>query len=120
MSVEQGEVYWADLNPATGREQRGRRPVLVVSRNEVNRLPLTVLVMAGSGAEHYATQKRFPTDIWVGAQESGLPKDTVFLGLQLRSLDRSRLTGPLGKLPAHRLPEVWDAIRYVMGDDRAG
>ncbi len=65
MSVEQGEVYWADLNPATGRE---------VSRNEVNRLPLTVLVMAGSGAEHYAAQKPFPTDIWVGAHESGLPK----------------------------------------------
>jgi len=117
--ILQGDIYWADLSPTTGREQRGRRPVLIVSRNEINRMPLTILVMVGTGAEHFGPRDHFPTDIWVSATDSGLPKDTVFLGVQMRSLDRARLVSPIGRLSQQRLPEVWDAVRFVMGDDRA-
>ena len=117
MAVRQGEIWWADLDPTKGREQRGRRPVLVLSRDSVNRLPLTVLVMIGSGAEHYHRAQPFPTDIWVTAIESGLPKDTVFLGLQIRSLDPSRLTALAGRLPSNRIPEISSTIRYLIGDD---
>lgn len=114
--VEQGDIYWADLDPTQGHEQRGRRPVLVLSRNEINRLPLTLLVMVGTGAER--VPEPFATDLLVTAEESGLPKATVFLGLQIRSLDPGRLGERLGRLPLTRMPEVWQRVRYVMGDDR--
>lgn len=117
MAVKQGEIWWADLDPTRGREQRGHRPVLVLTRDSINRLPLTVLVMIGSGAEHYQRGQAFPTDIWVSAAESGLPKDTVFLGLQIRVLDPSRLTTLAGRLPASRLAEIFGTIRYLIGDD---
>ena len=113
---EQGDIYWADLNPVQGHEQKGRRPVLVLSRNEINRLPLTLLVMVGTGAEH--VPDAFASDLRVTAEESGLPKDTIFLGLQIRSLDAGRLGSRIGRLPEDRLPEAWDRVRYVMGDDR--
>ena len=116
-SILQGEIYWADLDPVKGREQRGRRPVLVVTRDGINRLPLTVLVMVGSGAEHFHGREPYPSDLWVTAAESGLPKDTVFLGLQLRSIDPSRLSTRLGRLPSARLPEIWRLMRYLIGDD---
>lgn len=38
--ISRGQVYMVDLNPAKGREQRGRRPVLVVSADAINRQPL--------------------------------------------------------------------------------
>lgn len=114
--ARQGDIHWADLDPVQGREQRGRRPVLVISRNELNGLPLTLLVLVGTGAER--VPGRFASDILVTAEESGLPKDTVFMGLQMRSLDPGRLGGRMGRLPESRLPEVWDRIRFVMGDDR--
>ena len=31
--ILRGEIRWADLNPVRGREQAGRRPVLVVSHS---------------------------------------------------------------------------------------
>lgn len=31
--IERGEIYFVDLNPTKGREQSGRRPVLVLSVN---------------------------------------------------------------------------------------
>lgn len=116
MIVQQGEIYWADLDPVQGREQRGRRPALVVSRNEINRLPLTVLIMIGTGAER--VQRRYATDLWVTKDESGLPKDTVFMGLQIRSVDLGRLTERAGIFPKTRLPEMWEVMRYIVGDDR--
>ncbi len=114
--IEQGDIFWADLDPVQGREQRGRRPVLVLSRNEINRLPLTVMVLVGTGAEH--VPERFATDLLVTPEESGLPKATVFMALQVRSLDPRRLGERIGRLAPDRLPEAWQCLRYLMGDDR--
>ncbi|MES2946743.1 MAG: type II toxin-antitoxin system PemK/MazF family toxin [Pseudomonadota bacterium] len=41
--ASRGEVWFANLNPAAGREQQGARPVLVVSEKEFNRLGLCVV-----------------------------------------------------------------------------
>jgi len=30
MAIQRGEIHFVDLNPAQGREQAGRRPVLVL------------------------------------------------------------------------------------------
>ena len=38
--ILRGEIRWADLNPARGREQAGRRPVLILSQDETRRLLL--------------------------------------------------------------------------------
>lgn len=118
MAVRQGEIYWVDLQPTRGREQRGRRPALVISRDSLNRLPLTVLVMIGTGAEHLEATQRYPTDLWVTATESGLPKDTVFLGLQLRSIDPSRFGEKAGQIARGRLSEVFEIVRYLIGEDQ--
>jgi mRNA interferase MazF len=40
MPIQRGEVYYLDLNPVKGREQAGTRPVLVLSINPINTLPL--------------------------------------------------------------------------------
>src|SRR5438552_6289712 len=92
MAVQRGEIYFVNLNPVQGREQAGRRPVLVISADAINRLPLVVTVVVGTSGENvthdYSTNVRVPT------AESGLPMETVFLCFQLRSLDPSRLAGP--------------------------
>ena len=37
--MKRGEVYWADLAPRSGSEQRGRRPVVVISHDAFNQTP---------------------------------------------------------------------------------
>ena len=37
--MKRGEIYWADLAPRSGSEQKGRRPVLVVSHDAFNQTP---------------------------------------------------------------------------------
>ena len=45
MSLEGGQIYFVSLNPVKGREQAGERPVLILSIDAINLLPLVVTVM---------------------------------------------------------------------------
>jgi mRNA interferase MazF len=118
--ISRGQIYQVDLAPTRGREQAGRRPVLVVSADAVNRQPLVVTVVVGTDAKK--VPRNYPTNVRVTAQEAGLAKDTVFLCFQIRSLDPERFrdsrTGrpnTLGSLPAHRMAEVDQALKLTLG-----
>lgn len=48
--MERGEVWLVDLDPTAGHEQRGRRPVLIVSPtrfNAVTRVPIVLPITTG-------------------------------------------------------------------------
>jgi mRNA interferase MazF len=114
--VRRGEIYWANLNPVKGREQAGRRPVLIVSSNSINRQPLIVTVVVGTDGLHIS--RDYPTNVRVSAKQSGLPKDTIFLCFQIRSLDPARLEGekgePIGKLSPALMSQVDQSIRLTL------
>ncbi len=114
--TKRGEIYLVSLDPAKGREQAGRRPVLVVSSDTVNAQPLVVTVVAGTDSKNVS--RDYPTNIRITAAESGLPTDTVFLCFQVRSLDHARFQEPrasrMGVLPPSRMADVEDAMRRVL------
>lgn len=112
MTMRRGEVYWANLDPVQGREQSGRRPVLVISSDEINRRPLVVTVVVGTKAANI--DRDYPTNVRVLAKDSGLPLDTVFMCFQIRSLDPSRLEGPVTLLPAAIMRQIDLVIRRCL------
>jgi mRNA interferase MazF len=114
MAVQRGEIYFVDLNPVQGREQAGQRPVLVLSADAINRLPLVVTVIVGTKAEN--VPRDYPTNVRVPAAESALPMETVFLCFQPRSLDPGRFFGPpAGKISGATLEQVEVAVRRCLG-----
>ena len=114
MAVQRGEIYFVDLNPVQGREQAGHRPVLVLSADAINRLPLVVTVVVGTKGENLP--RDYPTNVRVPAAECGLPMETVFLCFQLRSLDPRRFLGPpAGKLSSAMLERVEATVRRCLG-----
>lgn len=112
MTMRRGEVYWANLDPVQGREQSGRRPVLVISSDEINRRPLVVTVVVGTKAANI--DRDYPTNVRVLAKDSGLPLDTVFMCFQIRSLDQSRLEGLAGNLSSQLMAQVDRALRRCL------
>lgn len=114
MPVQRGEIYLVNLNPVQGREQAGRRPVLVLSTDAINRLPLVVTVVVGTKGENVT--RDYPTNVRVPSAESGLPMETVFLCFQLRSLDPGRFHGPpAGRVSNPVLEQVETAVRHCLG-----
>jgi mRNA interferase MazF len=68
-----------------------------------------VTVVVGTDAAKIS--RDYPVNVRVTAAESGLPRDTVFLCFQVRSLDPARLMNPeVGGLPTLRMAEVDAAL----------
>lgn len=117
MSLERGQIYFVNLNPVKGREQAGERPVLILSIDAINRLPLVVtVVVVTKGAN---LQRNYPTNVRVAPDESGLLMETVFMGFQVRSLDATRFLGnPVGKLVSNKMQD--QSVEVVLYDREYG
>ena len=110
MTIRRGDVFFVDLDPVRGREQAGRRPVVVLSINEINQRPLVVTVVVGTKGEN--VPRNYPTNVRVPIEESGLPMETVFLGFHVRSLDTQRFsTVRAGHLSDAAMQRVEEAVR---------
>jgi mRNA interferase MazF len=117
--IERGKIYFVQLNPTQGREQSGKRPVLVISDNSINNKPLIVTVVVGTNAANITHD--YPTNVRVPAKETGLLLNTIFLCFQIRSLDPARFVDsqtkkivPAGTMPAHRMKEIETALKLVL------
>ena len=112
MLIKRGDIFYADLNPVVGSEQGGIRPVLVVQNNVGNRYSPTVVVLPLSTAKkHY-----LPTHIHIHGSEA-LPKDSVILAEQIRTIDRNRLRDYIGSLDAEMMNEINKAMKISIGVD---
>ena len=114
MIIQRGAIYFVNLNPVQGREQSGKRPVLVLSIDVINQLPLVVTIVVGTKGENIS--RDYPTNVRVSTEESGLPLETVFLCFQIRSLDTIRFPPePAGQLSKEKMNEIEAAVRYCLG-----
>ncbi len=110
--VKRGELYYADLSPVVGSEQGGVRPVLIVQNNVGNKYSPTIIAAAITSQINKA---KIPTHIELGANEVGLPKDSVVLLEQLRTLDKRRLLDKIGVLTNNKMKMVDNALLISLG-----
>jgi mRNA interferase MazF len=108
--VNKWEIFFCDLNPTQGSEQQGTRPVLVISNDIVNHiLPISTVLPLSSikpGDQIY------PTEIQLPAAMTGLPKDSVAMVQQIRTVAQQRLINKAGDLADNDLREaVKEALR---------
>jgi mRNA interferase MazF len=94
-------IYWVNLNPIKGSEQSAIRPCLVVSNNEVNEiLPITTIMPVSSIKNN---SKVYPTEVYINKQQSGLPKDSVAMIHQIRTISKDRLIKQCGEITDNKL-----------------
>lgn len=110
MKIKQGDIFWADLNPVRGSEQAGFRPVLVVQGDVLTRALPTVLI---APITTNLKAKGKLTTFFLSSKEHGIPKDSIALLFQLRTIDKSRLTKKIMALSSKDMEEVKQQISYV-------
>jgi mRNA interferase MazF len=111
--IERGDIYYADLNPVTGSEQGGTRPVLVIQNDTGNRFSPTVIVAAITSNLGKA---RLPTHIVI--EEGALSEKSVVLLEQIRTIDKTRLIKKMGRLSDEDMLRIDEAISVSMGFDK--
>ena len=110
--IRRGEIYYADLSPVVGSEQGGVRPVLILQNDIGNKYSPTVIV---SAITSQLTKAKLPTHIELSAEAYNLPKDSVALLEQIRTLDKRRLQGKITTLSPSKMREVNKAILISLG-----
>ena len=111
-NVKRGDIFYADLSPVVGSEQGGVRPVLIVQNDTGNRHSPTVIAAAITSQTGKA---RLPTHIDISARSYGLPRDSVVLLEQIRTLDKKRLREHMGRLDEEQMQRVDSAIAVSFG-----
>ena len=112
MDINRGEIYYADLSPVVGSEQGGIRPVLVVQNNVGNKYSPTVIIAAITSQ---LSKAKLPTHIELRKDKYNLPKDSVVLLEQIRTLDKRRLQEKICSLSEKEMLKVDVAIMISLG-----
>jgi mRNA interferase MazF len=94
--VNKWEIYYCNLNPTQGSEQQGVRPVLIISNDVVNHLLPVSTVLPLSSIK--PGDKIYPTEVELPAKLTGLPKDSVAMAQQIRTVSHTRLDNKAGEL----------------------
>ncbi len=110
--IKRGDIFMADLSPVVGSEQGGTRPVLVIQNDIGNRYAPTVIVCAITSQ---LSKAKIPTHIEIPKQPPFLPKDSVILMEQIRTLDKLRLKERVAKLDLGKMREVERAVCISLG-----
>ena len=108
--VLRGEIYWADLNPARGREQAGLRPVLILSHDLFNKKSETVIAMAITSQPQRAG---FPLTLELPAEM--LPRPSWVKISQIRTISVDRLGKRIAALEAGAVDQLIDGLLELIG-----
>lgn len=112
VTIKRGDIFYADLSPVVGSEQGGIRPILVIQNDVGNRFSPTIIA---SAITSQLTKAKLPTHIEVQSGQFGLPRDSVILLEQIRTLDKRRLKAKLGSLDERTMNRVDKALLISLG-----
>jgi mRNA interferase MazF len=111
VSYQAGDVLLADLNPAAGREQGGRRPALVLSGPSYNDLRNEQLIVAAITSR----QRGLPFHVPVGA-DCGLRTPSWVQSESVRAISVQRVIRQLGRARPETVTEVRNRIINFLRD----
>jgi mRNA interferase MazF len=108
--ILRGEIRWADLNPARGKEQSGQRPVLILSHDVFNERSETVIAVALTSQQQPAG---FPLSLEL--ESRGLPKKSWVKISQIRTLAIERIGNLIGRATPEELDRVIEGLNEIIG-----
>lgn len=106
-------MYRANLNPRKGSELSGIRPVIIVSRDAINRSsPVVIIVPVTDRANK---SRLYPSHVEIPKGEGGLTLDSVAVCEALRALPTSLLETPImGHLQPSTMTKINAALKSAL------
>ncbi len=110
--MKRGDVYDARLSPTEGSEQAGTRPVVIVSRDAINRYSSVIVVVPLTKASNI--KRSYPNNVPIDEGAGGLTQRSVALTGQVRAISKTRLLRFRGSLPDYVLLRIDRALRITL------
>jgi mRNA interferase MazF len=108
--MKQGEIWRADLNPVKGSEQKGIRPVLIISGNAMNdNLGIAIVCPLTTKIKNYAGCLVLQKD-----PINGLSYDSEVITFQIRTLADERFINKIGAITADQLKRIKNGLNDIL------
>ncbi len=108
--MNQGDIYIAQLDPSKGSEQKGTRPVVIISGDTMNEhFGIVICCPISSNIKRYAGcifLKKNP--------QNGLDTDSEVISFQIRSLSKQRLIKKIGSITLTQLKELQEGLHDIL------
>ena len=108
--IKRGYLFIADLDPVRGSEQGGKRPVLIL-QNDMGNVNSPTVIIAAITSQKKPCQ---PTHVYLDDIDI-LPRNSMVLLEQIRTIDKRRLREHMGHLDDQQMIAVNDAIAVSFG-----
>jgi len=115
--IAQGDVFWADIEPA-GSSPGYTRPYVVVQNDVFNNSGIRTVVTCALTTN--LRRARAPGNVLLFPGEANLPEQSVVNVPQIAAVDKRRLRERVGTLSAERVREVLRGINLLLEPRDAG
>jgi mRNA interferase MazF len=112
MVINQGDIYWVDLDEPSGSEPGYKHPHVVVQNNLFNRSQIRTVIVVALTAN--LKRANAPGNILLEKGEANLPKPSVVNVSQVFTVDKSQLDEHIGTLSSKRVREILGGIKLVI------
>ena len=112
MVINQGDIYWIELDEPEGSEPGYKHPHVIVQNNLFNCSKIkTVLVCPLTTNLKRASA---PGNVRLDKKESNLSKESVVNVSQIFTVDKTQLDEYVGTLSSQRMTEILNGINLVL------
>ncbi len=109
--MKRGDIYSANLQPRSGSEQRGKRPVIIISHDGFNQNARWHSIIIIPVSTSQAQAKRGLTAILLPQGIGGLKQESVALCHQITTLDRAKLDEKIGELSDEWMKKIEEGLK---------
>lgn len=108
--MKQKDIYWADLNPIKGKEQGGRRPVVIVSGPSMNEhFGVFIVCPVSTKIKNYSGCVQLKKN-----RMNRLKQDSEIITFQIRTVSRERLREKIGAISDEELRKVFEGLSDIL------
>src|SRR5207248_3751037 len=111
MVINQGDIFWIELDEPLGSAPGYLHPHVVIQNNLFNRSRInTVLVCVLTSNLRRGDA---PGNVLLESGEADLPKPSVVVVSQVFAVDKNQLTEHIGSLSRQRIRQILDGLRLL-------
>lgn len=112
MVIQQGDIFWVELDEPSGSAPGYTHPHVVVQNNVFNQSRINTVVVCALSSN--LKRAAAPGNVLLEPGEANLPKQSVAIVSQLFTVDKSYLGDLIGTLSRKRVRQILDGIMLIL------
>lgn len=112
--IRRGDVVWVEFDPTVGCEIKKCRPAVVVSADQTNSIASNAILIVVPLTKAPVGRSPRLDEVVVNPQGTGLREASITASNQVRAIDRSRIRGRLGAVPATAMSAIENCLQRAL------